>query len=412
MQRCLKFTKYLGEFGWEPVILTVKNPDYPIIDTSLEDEVPGFMEVLKVPAWEPYKLYHLFTGGSKEKTNIGFISGKKKTSITEKISVWIRGNFFIPDARKYWIKPSVQFLENYLKENKIDCILSSGPPHSAHLIALEIKHKFHIPWVADFRDPWTWVYYFQNLNLSKTSLRKHRDLENLVLTSADAIVAVGETMKNDFGKITNKPIEVIYNGYDEEDYQLKDVPLDKKFTLGYTGMFFKDQNPPELWEALSELVNELQGFKEDLKLKFVGKLDAVVLDNIEKAGLNEFLELRDYVEHKEITKIQMSSQVLLFCINRVDNAEYILTGKVFEYLASARPILGICPSNSDVAKIITQTQSGITVDFGQKEKLKKVITAYHRNFRKGELNVSSDGIDRFSRFQITEGLASLLNKIT
>jgi len=412
VQRCLKFAKYLGEYGWEPVILTVKNPDYPLIDKSLEDEVPDFMEVLKVPAWEPYKLYHLVTGGKRKRTNIGFISGRKKISITEKISVWLRGNFFIPDARKFWIKPSVRFLERYLQENKIDCILSSGPPHSAHLIAIAIKQKFQIPWVADFRDPWTGVYYFQSLKLSKTSLRKHRELERKVLSSADAITVVGDTMKSDFQKITGKHIGVIYNGYDIEDFLSRNVIPDEKFSIGYTGMFFRDQNPPELWEALNELVEELDGFRDNLKLKFAGRIDAVVLDSIEKKGLNEFLEHQDYIEHKEITKIQMSSQVLLFCINRVENAEYILTGKVFEYLAARRPILGICPSNSDVAKIIAQTQSGITVDFGQKGILKEVITAYYKKFKKGELKVSSRGIESFSRLQLTGGLASLLHQVT
>lgn len=411
VQRCLKFAGYLRQFGWEPVILTIKNPDYPVYDYSLIDEIPEFIEVLKVPAWEPYRLYHFFTG-RKKKTNIGFLSGKTKTSFAEKASLWIRGNLFIPDGRKYWIKPSVRFLDKYLRENNIDCVFSSGPPHSAHLIAQKISTKHKLPWVADFRDPWTGVYYFNKLMLCDWAIRRHKGMENTVLNSADAIVVVGETMKKDFQKFTGKRIEVIHNGFDEKDYQSLDYKLDEKFSIAYTGMFFRDQNPPELWEALKELIIELPGFREDLHLKFTGKLDALVLNNIEKAGLSGYLDHTDYVDHFRVPEIQAQSQLLLLCINRVENAGYILTGKVFEYLAAKRPILAICPPDSDIAGIIEDTKSGMIVDFDQKEKLKEDITACYNQYKSGGLQVNSTGTQIYSRFNLTSKLAALLNQLT
>jgi glycosyltransferase involved in cell wall biosynthesis len=411
VQRCLKFAGYLRQFGWEPVILTVKDPNYPIYDNSLVDEIPSFIEVLKVPAWEPYRLYHFFTG-KKKKTNIGFLSGKTKNSFAEKISLWIRGNLFIPDGRKYWIKPAVKFLDRYLRDNNVDCIFSSGPPHSAHIIAKVISRKHNLPWIADFRDPWTGVYYFNKLMLSDCAIRRHKSLENTVLNSADAIVVVGETMKKDFQKITGKRIEVIHNGFDEKDYQDLDYKLDKKFSIAYTGMFFRDQNPPELWEVLKELIDDLPGFKEDLQLKFTGKIDALVLNNIEKSGLSNYLVHTDYVDHSRIPEIQSLSQLLLLCINRVDNAGYILTGKVFEYLAAKRPILAICPLDSDIAGIIRSTKSGTIIDFDNKKKLKEVITAYYNQFKSGGLHGNTTGIEAYSRLNLTSKLATLLDQIT
>jgi glycosyltransferase involved in cell wall biosynthesis len=412
VQRCLKFAGYLRHFGWEPVVLTVKNPDYPVSDESLLEEIPQMMEVLKVPAWEPYRLYQFLLGGKKDQTHIGFISGTIRTSLLQQLFIWIRGNFFIPDGRKYWIKPSVTFLSRYVSENQIDCILSSGPPHSAHLIAKKVSRKFNIPWVADFRDPWTGVYYFSQMKLSMRSIRKHQRLEREVLNTANSIVVVGETMKNDFEKITNQRVEVIHNGYDHKDYENLNPLQDEKFSIGYTGMFFRDQNPSELWEALSELIEELPGFKDDLQLKFIGKIDAAVLAGIREVGLSKYLIHKDYVSHDRIPLLQSSMQILLLCINRIENASYILTGKVFEYLGAKRPVLAICPPDSDIARIIHSTGSGTVIPFYQKAALKEALSNYYHQFKSGRLEVNSSGIEEYSRQNLTKKLAKLFDETT
>lgn len=410
VQRCLKFAGYLRHYGWEPVVLTVKNPDYPVYDESLLEEIPTFMEILKVPAWEPYRMYQFLLGGKKDQTHIGFISGTTRTSLLQQLFIWIRGNFFIPDARKYWIKPSVKFLSKYVSENQIDCILSSGPPHSAHLIAKNASRKFNIPWVADFRDPWTGVYYFNQMKLSKRSIKKHQRLEREVLNTANSIVVVGETMKNDFEKITDHRIDVIHNGYDHKDYENLNPVLDEKFSIAYTGMFFRDQNPPELWESLSELIEELPGFKNDLQLKFTGKIDAVVLSGIRDAGLSNYLLHTDYVSHERIPLMQSSMQILLLCINRIENANYILTGKVFEYLAAKRPVLAISPPDSDIARIIHSTGSGTVIPFYQKVALKEALSNYYHQFKSGSLVMNSSGFEEYSRQNLTKKLAKLLDE--
>lgn len=411
VQRCLNFVKHLSNFGWTPVVFTAKNPDYPVIDHSLELEIPSSVEVLKLEAWEPYRIYNFFTGGKKSKTNIGFISGKTKNSFAEKISIWVRGNFFIPDARKFWISPAVRFLNKYLLENKIECIFSSGPPHSAHLIARELSKNNKLPWVADFRDPWTGVYYFNKLKLTECAKKKHSLLERAVLNEANLILVVGETMKNDFEKLTEKKIEVIYNGYEESEYRDLEIIADKKFSIAYTGMFFRDQNPAELWNALKELTQELPGFKADLSLNFTGKIDAVVIESINNAGLAEFLVYNDYVDHALIPCIQKQSQLLLLSINRVEKSGYILTGKVFEYLAARRPILAICPPDSDVARLISKTQAGTVIPFNQKEIIKLVVSDYYKKFKTGNLKVSTIGIEKYTRISLTKQLADSLDKL-
>lgn len=205
VQRWLKFVKYLRLYGWEPVVYTPSNPELPVTDNSLLNEIPDGLTVLKHPLWEPYQLYKRFSGRS-ENINTGFLTEKGVTGWKEKLSVWVRGNFFIPDARKFWIKPSVKFLSGYLEKNQIHAIVSSGPPHSMHLIALSLKKKFNLPWLADFRDPWTGIDYYNDLMLTGYADRKHHKMEQEVLQKADAIVSVGYDMSRNFEKVDRKSV--------------------------------------------------------------------------------------------------------------------------------------------------------------------------------------------------------------
>ena len=182
VQRWLKFVKYLPKFGWEPIVFTVQNGEYPVIDNSLVNDVSSNLQVIKSPIWEPYSVYKKLTGRKKEETiNSGFLVESEKSKFIENIGKWIRGNFFIPDARKFWIKPSVKTLSNFLIKHPVDIIISSGPPHSSHLIAKKLKSKFNIPWVSDFRDPWTNIDYYKELKLTKWADQKHKVLEKDVL---------------------------------------------------------------------------------------------------------------------------------------------------------------------------------------------------------------------------------------
>ncbi len=250
VQRWLKFSKYLHEYGWEPIIYTPENPEAPSQDFTLLKEIPKGITIIKTPIWEPYEFYKKLVGMKKgEKVNAGFLNEKKKPALAEGFSTWIRGNFFIPDARKFWIKPSVKYLNNYLKQNPVDAIISTGPPHSMHLIALGVKKKLNIPWLADFRDPWTDIDFYHHLRLTKWADKKHKRLELSVLKNADIVTTVSNNWGKDLEKIYSRKVDIVTNGFDPEDFAAANQTLDTMFTLTHIGSLNKDRNPGEIGRA-------------------------------------------------------------------------------------------------------------------------------------------------------------------
>ena len=412
VQRWLKFVKYLREFDWEPIVYTPENPEAPVIDNSLEKDIPDNLTVIKRKIWEPYTAYKKFIGQKKEqKINAGFLSENKKPGLSENISVWIRGNFFIPDARKFWIKPSIKFLTNYLKNNPVDAMISTGPPHSMHMIALGLKQRLGIPWLADFRDPWTNIDFYEDLKLTGCADKKHHKLEKEVLKNADSVVLISKGMADDFNKIYQRNYEVITNGYDSDDITNgSKIEPDKKFSISYIGTMVKTRNPISFWEAIKQLTDTNKEFANDLEIKLIGKLDYSVRQSIEEFQLQKYITKINYLPHNEVIKLQKQTQVLLLLINNTPNAKMILTGKFFEYMAAHRPILCIGPPDGDAAKIIRDTNSGVVCGFSDSEKMKANILKFYNSFKKGQLKSKSINIEKFSRKNQTSDLAKILNK--
>ncbi len=413
VQRWLKFVKYLRNFGWEPIVYTPSNPENPVDDASLLKDLQQNLEVIQQPIWEPYDLYKKFIGQKPhQKINAGFISENKKPKLTEKISVFIRGNFFIPDARVFWVNPSVKYLTTYLKNNKVDAIVSTGPPHSMHLIAMQIQQKLNLPWLADFRDPWTNIDFYKDLLLTKSADKKHHRLEKQVLQKANRVITIGPTMAQEFEAIANRSVDVITNGFDDEDLSSEVVDTDKKFSIAHIGSLNKDRSPILLWEVLSEMIAENAMFKEDLEIKLAGKIDFTVIDTISSLGLENNLRKIDYLKHNEVVIEQQRSQILLLLVNNTPNAKGILTGKLFEYLAAKRPILCIGVTDGDAAKIINETQSGVVVNFDDKEKMKATVSAFYELFKNKNLTIDSRGAEQYSRKNLTQQLVAVLNQMT
>lgn len=414
VQRWLKFVKYLREFGWEPVVYTALNGEMPVIDESLAKDVPKDITVLKTPIWEPYSIYKKFIGRKKEdKINASFLNENKKPGLTEKISVWIRGNYFIPDARKFWIKPSIKYLIEYIEKNGIEHVISSGPPHSMHMIALGLKKKFpNLKWLADFRDPWTHIDFYEKLMLSKAADRKHHEMEMSVLKNADTIISIGKTMSEEFaemykragGSDTNK-FKVITNGYDEDGLNSERLVRDQKFSIAHIGTLVKDRNPRILWTVLKDLLKTDTEFEKHFELKLVGKVDLLVMEDLEKFGLKKYLRKIDYLPHDEVILEQKRSAVLLLLVNNTKNAKGILTGKFFEYLASGRPILAIGPVDGDLAEIIHETKCGSISGFNDELNLKLNIQGL---FSQRDKNFDESNFLKFSRKQLTSELANIL----
>ena len=406
VQRWLKFVKYLPDFGFQPIVYIPGNPTYPIIDKGLEKEVFEKAIILKRNIFEPYQLASFFSKNKTKKISSGIIPNQKKQSFLEKALLWVRGNIFIPDARFLWVNPSVNYLKKYIQENNIDTIVTSGPPHSLHLIGLQLKQDLNIKWLADFRDPWTTIGYHKALKLSTYAKKKHKQLEYQVLNSADTIIVTSKTTKTEFEAITFKPIEVITNGYDVE--KVDKQPLDQKFTLAHIGSFLSERNPIILWEVLQELVNENQDFKKDFQLKLIGAISQEVLDTISEFKLQDYVQNLGYLSHHEAIEHQRKSQVLLLIEINSEATKSIIPGKLFEYLVSERPIIGIGPEDADFAEIITSTNTGVFFTYDEKERLKALLLAYFNNYKTQNLKVNAVGLQQYSRKSLTEKLAKLI----
>jgi len=406
VQRWLKFVKYFREFGIEPIVYIPENPTYPLKDNSLVSEIPDGIQILKHPIFEPYRFAEFFS--KKEATTIskGIIAKETKQSLVQRLLLYIRGNFFIPDARTYWVKPSVKFLEKYITDSDIDIVITTGPPHSIHLIGKELQKKISIKWLADFRDPWTTIGYHHKLKLTKRSVQKHQQLEKKVLTTADHIVVTSFTTKQEFKKITTKPISVITNGYDTEN--VADIQLDEKFTVSHIGSLLSGRNPEKFWQVLYDLTQENIDFSDAFKLRLVGAVSEDVLSSIKKAGLNNFIDNKGYVSHKEAIEIQRSSQILLLIEIDSNETRCIIPGKLFEYMVSKRPILAIGPKGADIAKLITETNAGTFLEYHQYSEMKNELLLLFENYKKGKLVAQTEGLEKYSRRELTREMSILL----
>jgi glycosyltransferase involved in cell wall biosynthesis len=408
VQRWLKFVKYLPDFNVQPIVYVPENPTYPIIDNGLQSEVSEKAIILKKKIVEPYGFASFLGKNKTKKISSGIIPNKKKQSFLEKTLLWVRGNLFIPDARFLWVKPSVTYLKKYIQENDIDTIITSGPPHSLHLIGLQLKKELTIKWLADFRDPWTTIGYHKALKLSSYAEKKHKDLEKEVLNSADTIIVTSKTTKTEFQVITSRPIEVITNGYDIEHVEKQ--PLDNKFSLAHIGSFLSERNPKILWQALQELVTENETFKNDFQLKLIGATSQEVLDTISEFELTNYVLNLGYVSHQEAVEHQRKSQVLLLIEINSDETKSIIPGKLFEYMISERPIIAIGPEGSDFAEIITSTNTGVFFTYDKKEELKAVLLNYYELYQKNNLKVNAVGLQQYSRKNLTEQLSKLVTR--
>ncbi|WP_396634777.1 glycosyltransferase family 4 protein [Maribacter sp. R86514] len=405
VQRWLKFVKYLRDFGIEPVLYIPENPHYPLLDESFSHDIPDDLKIYKHSIREPYRIASVFSSKKTKRISSGIIQTKNQ-SFLEKVLLWVRGNLFLPDARKFWVKPSVGFLKDVLIKEGIETIITTGPPHSVHLIGYYLQKSQPLNWIADFRDPWTTIGYHKKLKLSSSAEKKHKQLESDVLNAADKIIVTSNTTKLEFQQITNQPIEVITNGYDCEI--ASSYKLDSKFTIAHIGSLLSGRNPMNLWRVLSILVKENEDFKKALQLRFIGVVSEEILASISEAGLQEYIEIVGYVTHHEALACQKSSQVLLLVeIDSVDTIG-IIPGKLFEYMAAKRPILGIGPKNWEVAGIVKETKTGQMFDYSDDIELKNVLLNWFQQFQKGELQITSGSIKQYSRRELTRKLVEYI----
>ncbi len=408
--RWLKFSKYLREFGWEPVIYTPDNPEPQEIDESLLQDIPENMEILKTRITEPYSIYKWLTGKKQsDRLGVALMKDSHKKSVLSKLSLWIRSNFFIPDPRILWIRPSVNNLAKYLKQNPVQVIISTGPPHSMHLIAMKLKRKLAVKWVADFRDPWTNIDFYKELLLSSWADRIHRKLEKRVLSEADHILTVSPGMTKEFMATGLKNITTITNGFD--GMPAINLPPGAEFSILHLGSMPKSRNPENLWKVLKELTDQNEAFAASLKIDLIGKTDISVKESIRYYQLEKFIRSENYIPNDLALQRLTQAAVLLLCINNTANSDGILTNKFFEYLSANRPIIAIGPVNGDASFILQETGAGKIFDYNDIEGLKNQVISLFELYSQNMLISENYGIEKYSRKHLTSELSNVLNKL-
>ena len=405
VQRWLKFTKYLPKYNWQPIIYTPDNSYFEVKDEALLNDIPAEAEIWKTSIWEPYALKDKIFGKGGKSQSAGVISNKK--SLKNKVLNWVRGNVFIPDPKVYWVKPSVEVLLKKIKEGGIEHIITTGPPHSMHLIGLGLKKAMpNLKWIADFRDPWSELDLLDEFHLSISSRKRHKDLEREVLEMADVTLTVSETWVEDLKRLGANRIEQITNGYDADDFELK-PKINDKFIIGHYGLLNHLRNPKNLWKSLDELCAENFDFDNKLEIHLSGNIDGEVLAEIEAyPKLKAKVKQLGYLSHARVLEQYNKAYLLLLLLFNSKSGVGNYPGKMFEYFAAQKPILVFGPKGSDTEKLIAKTKTGMYFSYDE-TKLKYDILDLFNN--KNQFNF--ENIESFSREKLTKDLSDLLNNI-
>lgn len=418
MQRWVKFAKYLPSEGWQPVIYTPENPEQLAVDESLAAEIPVEAEVIKTRIVEPYEIYKKLlrkSGHSKEAVEVNPVNAQNK-SFLQKAAMWVRGNFFRPDPRCLWIGPSVRYLKKYLQEHPVDLIVSTGPPQSMHLIGRRLAKETGLPWIADFRDPWTKIFYFKHLSMTRATERWHKRMEKKVLDDASVVVAVSPLVQQEFQKMTQTPVELITNGFDEcdfaeERYHEAEGGQDREFTITHTGLFAADGNPTVLWDVLADKCASDEVFRKALKIKLIGKTDDSILAALRESGLERVVEDMGYQPHAVAVEEQRKASLLILPLRKEPEYKAVLPGKLFEYLASWRPVLGIGQPDGAMSIILNTTKTGLVLDWEDKRSIARFIDLCWERHLAGGLTVDDADISQFTRRNLTHRMAQLFDTL-
>lgn len=407
VQRWLKFVKYLPSYGVQPIVYTPENPSYPTLDDSLCREVPKSVTVLKKSIFEPHQLGKIIAKNDISTYSAGIINEASSQSLMQQWMLYVRGNFFIPDARVLWVRPSIKFLKKYMDEKSIETIITTGPPHSLHLIGQSLKKHFpNVRWIADFRDPWVNIDYHEQLKFRQHTQQKHILLEKQILDQADQVIVTSYETLAEFSSKTSTPIELITNGYDELDSL--DVDVSENFSVMHVGSLVSTRNPVVLWEAFAQLIDENPLFRQFFELHLVGKVSQTILDTIESLGLKKYVFIDGYLPHLEALKMQHQAQLLLLIEANQPQKKGIIPGKVFEYMLTQRPILAMGPEKWDVIQLLEQTKAGKVFNYHEKQEVFLQLKAYFQEYLAGKLKVESADISCYSRKNLTEKLSKIL----
>jgi len=356
-QRWNKNLKYIQDLAWEPVVFTFKE----------QEEPKHTFEVISKPQLEPNKLYQsLFN----KKVPSDILTNKKKR-LWDKFLVFIRANFFIPDSRILYAYTSKKTLRKRLKEKDIDLIISTGPPHSMHLIAKQMSSEFNIPWIADFRDPWTGIEYFKKLPLLPFAKRMHQSLEQKILQSCNSLITVSDSWAEHLKELGAKNTSVIHNGFDTEDFsEIGSNP--KRMSIAHFGTYPKSRNHIQLWEVFNDLAQD-ENFKNALDLHFYGFTYDDFQAELAPYEFKKQVKQFSSIPHHEATHKMSEYRFLFLSLSDTTLSEGRIPLKFYEYLATGRKIIAIGKKDTDLSKLMNELHCGYYINYGEEDRLKKLL---------------------------------------
>ena len=418
VQRVLKHVQYLKQYGWNPIVLTVSNGQFPARDESLLEHIPKDVVVVRTKIFEPYDLYRLLTG-KKKGTSIDVNVIKKddqKISWKEKLAEWIRATFFIPDARIGWRFSAISKGLELIKEHNIQAIYSSSPPYTCSIIARSLKKKTGLRWVAGFRDPWTGFISSPKRWFLPSAIDKH--LEFSTFNEADAVECAWEGIIKDamekYPSLDNSKFVHVPNGYDSADFPKEiDTTPTSKFTITYTGSLYGRRNPKSLFDALEVVFNKGEITPIQCTFRFIGRFGTEVEEMFRSVSFPESLEIHGYMSHEESIRYLFKSDVLLLIVDESKESAEIVPGKVYEYLGVLKPILAIAPHDGAIASLIRETEAGAIAHQTEVENIVSIIEEYFHAWQEQTLHQKAgkkEVIERYERKESTKKLASLLQQ--
>nr|MBI1230284.1 glycosyl transferase [Cytophagales bacterium] len=407
VQRWVKFSKYLPGFGWEPVIFTPENPDFDLKDPLMAKEVSVDTEVLKFPIWEPFQLLRMLKKEPLKDPAIILETDRK--NLLDKAAIWLRANAIIPDPRIYWVKPSVKFLGQLVDSNDFQAVITTGPPHSLHLIGRALRRNYGIPWLADFRDPWSMWEFLDTLPMTSWARRKHRQLEASVFEEADALVTISPTFQQEMEQLSGRTVQLITNGFDPQDLPEgfdQHPPTSETLQVVYTGVIDAIRNPLPFLKALKSVFEQVD---RGVQLTFVGRVSQQLRQVVdEDSWFSKHVVFAGYVPHSAVFEYYAKASLLLLILTNTKNAKGNIPGKVFEYIATGRRIIALGDPEGDTAQILRKAGAG---DVFRHEDVEGV-SAFLENFQFhgdiGDYQVAG----KYDRKNLTGKLANVLNEIS
>jgi glycosyltransferase involved in cell wall biosynthesis len=412
VQRWLKTSRYLGKFGWMPFVYTPENPEFGVKDESLCEDISADIKVIKKKIFEPIRIFNsLFQLTGKKVPEQKDLLAQRNHSTFRKITTWMRGNLFLPDPRILWVRPSVKTLKKIISEEGIQVIITTGPPHSMHLIGKKLKELLpQLIWYADFRDPWSEWDLWPLLMTSENSMRRIRSMEAEVLKKADLVISISKYHVERLRLLGAKKTALIPNGFDEDDFLNKQRILPTSFIIRHLGTVDELRDPRPFLLAVERLISKEPSLRHDLKIEFYGGVNAVVKKDILRNPVTgTMISFKSAVPHNEVIDLYLSSSVLLLVLAHTSIAEGNTPGKMYEYMASGTPIVGIGPSTGDAADILKKTKTGVMIERNDIAGIEQHLLSLYETWKSGIL-ITKGECNHYSRKSITKQLCAFMDE--